>query len=182
MRPRHNLIAFCVLLVLPALLAADPEPAASEDGVEVFMSPGGGCAEAVIRRIGAAQQTVDIMVYSVTHAGIAESIRDAQRRGVAVRVVLDRTQAAGRYSSATFLHNAGVPVWTDAAAGAMHHKACIIDGEIVLTGSFNWTQAADRSNAENLVIITRRPKVAAAFKTEFERVLDKAKRYERVNE
>ena len=56
----------------------------------------------------------------------------------------------------------------------MHHKVIIIDGEIVIFGSFNFSDSADRSNDENLLIIYNRA-VAARFEEEFQRVFKLAR-------
>ena len=109
--------------------------------------------------IDAARKTVEVAVYSVTHPRIAK----AHRRGVKVRVLLDKSQSSGRYSSATYLHNAGVPIWTDSAAGLMHHKVGIIDGRTIITGSFNWTRGGDEANSKNMLVIENKPKLVAAY-------------------
>ena len=55
--------------------------------------------------------------------------------------------------SATFLYNQGIPVKIDAKHAIAHNKVMIIDGETVITGSFNFTKAAEENNAENLLRI-----------------------------
>jgi phosphatidylserine/phosphatidylglycerophosphate/cardiolipin synthase-like enzyme len=77
----------------------------------------------------------------------------AHRRGVKVEVILDKSQRTQSYSSATFLFNAGIPTRIDAQHSIAHNKVMIIDGKTVITGSFNFTKAAEESNAENLLII-----------------------------
>jgi phosphatidylserine/phosphatidylglycerophosphate/cardiolipin synthase-like enzyme len=70
-----------------------------------------------------------------------------------VEVILDKSQRTDQYSSATFFHNSGIPVKIDAVHALAHNKVMIIDGEIVITGSFNFTKAAEEKNAENLLVI-----------------------------
>jgi phosphatidylserine/phosphatidylglycerophosphate/cardiolipin synthase-like enzyme len=77
-----------------------------------------------------------------------------------VQVILDKSQRSEKYSSADFLANQSVPVMIDAHHAIAHNKVIIIDGELVLTGSFNFTKAAQEKNAENLLII-RDPPLAA---------------------
>jgi phosphatidylserine/phosphatidylglycerophosphate/cardiolipin synthase-like enzyme len=72
---------------------------------------------------------------------------------VKVEVILDKSQRTDRYSSATFLYNQGIPVKIDAQHAKAHNKVMIIDGETVITGSFNFTKTAEESNAENLLVI-----------------------------
>jgi phosphatidylserine/phosphatidylglycerophosphate/cardiolipin synthase-like enzyme len=68
-------------------------------------------------------------------------------------VILDKSQRTANYSSADFLNNAGVPTFFDAKHAIAHNKVMILDGATVITGSFNFTKAAETSNAENLLII-----------------------------
>ena len=51
------------------------------------------------------------------------------------------------------LANLGIPVKIDAVHAIAHNKIVIIDGEAVITGSFNFTEAAKENNAENLLVI-----------------------------
>jgi phosphatidylserine/phosphatidylglycerophosphate/cardiolipin synthase-like enzyme len=78
---------------------------------------------------------------------------DAHRRGVDVKVILDRSNRTAHYSAATFLAHAGIPVWIDVRHAIAHNKIMIIDGDTILTGSFNFTTAAEQHNAENLLTI-----------------------------
>ena len=73
--------------------------------------------------------------------------------GVKVEVILDKSQRTDQYSSATFLFNTGIPTKIDSQHALAHNKVMIIDGETVITGSFNFTKAAEEKNAENLLVI-----------------------------
>jgi phosphatidylserine/phosphatidylglycerophosphate/cardiolipin synthase-like enzyme len=84
---------------------------------------------------------------------IAKALLDAHRRGVRVEVILDKSQRSEKYSSADFLANQGVPTMIDAEHAISHNKVMIIDKELVITGSFNFTKAAQKKNAENVLII-----------------------------
>ena len=121
--------------------------------IQIFFSPKGGCTEAVVRALGAAKSSVQVQAYSFTSVPIAKALTDAHGRGVNIAVILDKSQRTERYSSATFLLNAGIPCRIDARHPIAHNKVMIIDGETVVTGSFNFTKAAESGNAENLLII-----------------------------
>src|SRR5204863_3198495 len=84
---------------------------------------------------------------------IAKALVEAARRGVKVEVILDKSQRSERYSSADFLARAGIPVRIDAIHAIAHNKVMVLDGETVITGSFNFTRVAEEKNAENLLII-----------------------------
>ena len=75
------------------------------------------------------------------------------RRGVKVQVILDKSQRTEKYSAADFVAHAGIPTFIDARHAIAHNKVVVIDGETVLTGSFNFTKAAEEHNAENLLVI-----------------------------
>ena len=120
---------------------------------EVYFSPHGGCTEAIIKELNKPKSTVLVQAYSFTSAPIAKALLDAHKRGVKVEVILDKSQRTQKYSSATFLYNSGIPVKIDAQHVIAHNKVMIIDGETVITGSFNFTKAAEENNAENLLVI-----------------------------
>jgi phosphatidylserine/phosphatidylglycerophosphate/cardiolipin synthase-like enzyme len=70
-----------------------------------------------------------------------------------VKVILDKKRKTEKSSKATFFFEAGIPTTIDAAHNAAHNKMMVIDGETVITGSFNFTKAAEKENSENLLII-----------------------------
>ena len=55
----------------------------------------------------------------------------------------------------------------------MHHKVIIIDNEVVITGSYNFTVSAEKTNDENVVIFFDK-KIAAYYTAEFQRVYNQA--------
>jgi phosphatidylserine/phosphatidylglycerophosphate/cardiolipin synthase-like enzyme len=91
--------------------------------------------------------------YSFTFASIAKALVAAHERGVKVEIILDKSHLTAQYTSAPFVAKAGIPVKIDSAHDIPHNKIMIIDGEIVITGSFNFTKSAEDKNAENLLII-----------------------------
>lgn len=121
--------------------------------VQVYFSPHGGAQEALVAAINQAQESIYVQAYSFTSAPIAKSLVDAARRGVKVVVILDKSQRSERYTGATFLRNEGIPVYIDDKHAIAHNKVMVIDGDEVVTGSFNFTKAAEEKNAENLLII-----------------------------
>jgi phosphatidylserine/phosphatidylglycerophosphate/cardiolipin synthase-like enzyme len=145
--------------------------------VRVYFSPKGGATQAVVEAIGAAKQTIVVQAYSFTSAPIAKALKDAYLRGVHVMVVLDKSQRSERYSSATFLARAGIETFIDSQHAIQHSKVMVIDQETVITGSFNFTKAAESSNSENLLILGDRA-LALAYRQEWERHLAHSERYQ----
>jgi len=121
--------------------------------IQVLFSPHGGCTEVIVKTLDLAKQNVLIQAYSFTSAPIAKAVVDAHKRGVKVKVILDKSQRTEKYSSADFLLHAGINVSIDDKHRIAHNKIMIVDSNIVITGSFNFTKAAEESNAENLLII-----------------------------
>ena len=121
--------------------------------VQVFFSPRGGAQDALVATIGQAKDSIFVQAYSFTSAPIAKALVDAAKRGVKIEAILDKSQRSERYTGATFLRNEGIPVYIDDKHAIAHNKVMIIDGSIVVTGSFNFTKAAEEKNAENLLII-----------------------------
>ena len=154
------LLAFC------ALPACEPDSSAglpqTLPPMEVYFSPHGGCTDAVVREIGAAKSTVLVQAYSFTSAPIAQALVEAHRRGVQVRVILDDSQESEKYSSADFLLHNGIVPLIDSKHAIAHNKVMVLDGATVITGSFNFTSAAEKSNAENLLVI-RDGQIAAKY-------------------
>jgi phosphatidylserine/phosphatidylglycerophosphate/cardiolipin synthase-like enzyme len=120
---------------------------------EVYFSPHGGCTDAIIRELDKAKNTILVQAYSFTSAPIAKALLNAHKRGMKVEVILDKSQRTDEYSSATFFLNQGIAIKIDAQHAIAHNKIMIIDGETVITGSFNFTKAAEENNAENLLVI-----------------------------
>jgi phosphatidylserine/phosphatidylglycerophosphate/cardiolipin synthase-like enzyme len=86
------------------------------------------------------------------------------KRGVKILAVLDKLNQTNKYSAATFLANAGIPVLIDAEHAIAHNKIIVIDDSTVLTGSFNFSKAAEEKNAENLLVLKKSPELAHAYR------------------
>lgn len=142
------------LAIALLIIASGCQPEGSvPNGVQVYFSPRGGATEAVVNALEHATNSVLVQAYSFTSAPIAKAVVDAHRRGVQVKVILDKSQRTEKYSEADFLKNSEVPTMIDAQHAIAHNKIMILDDYLVLTGSFNFTKAAEENNAENLLVI-----------------------------
>jgi phosphatidylserine/phosphatidylglycerophosphate/cardiolipin synthase-like enzyme len=108
-----GLLVFCPPYVLAAEIAVCFTP-------EYGMTP--SCTQQVVDALTGAKKSVLVQAYSFTSAPIAKALMDAQRRGVQVKVILDRSNRTTHYSAATFLAHAGIPVWIDARHAIAHNK------------------------------------------------------------
>ena len=129
---------------------------------QVYFSPDGGAAAAIVAELGKATNSVLVQAYSFTSAPIAKALVDAHKRGVKITVILDKGQKTAKYSSADFVSRAGITTLIDGKHAIAHNKVMVIDGLTLITGSFNFTKAAEESNAENLLIV-RDKDLAAAY-------------------
>lgn len=163
-----GLVVCCALTASCRPAPASNAVAATPANISVYFSPRGGCTQAVCDAVGQARRTLDVQAYSFTSAPIAQAVAQAQLRGVKVRVVLDKSQRSERYSAATYLLNHQVPTYIDSRHAIAHNKVMIIDGQTVITGSFNFTKAAEDSNAENLLILHDMPDLAERYTRNFE--------------
>jgi phosphatidylserine/phosphatidylglycerophosphate/cardiolipin synthase-like enzyme len=141
----------------PAPAPIQPAPTSTQPpmsgGTTVCFTPGGNCTDLTINALGDAKISILVQAYSFTSAPIAKTLLDGHKRGVPVQVILDKSQRTEKYSSADFLANQGVPTMIDAEHAIAHNKVMILDGETVITGSLNFTKAAQEKNAENVLII-----------------------------
>ena len=168
--------AFIYALLFLALFA--PVQAAERSkNWQVYFSPKGGCTEAVVDALSRAKSTVIVQAYSFTSAPIAKALITAKSRGVNVQVILDDSQRTEKYTEATFLLHAGVPTYIDAKHAIAHNKVMIIDEETVITGSFNFTKAAEESNAENLLVIHSKA-LAAKYLENWKKHAEHSENYE----
>ena len=106
-----------------------------------------------MQEISQAKQEILVQAYSFTSKDIAKALVAAHKRGVRTVIILDKSNQSKRYSAADFTFNMGIPTYIDAKHATAHNKVMIIDKETVITGSFNFTKAAEERNAEILLIL-----------------------------
>ncbi len=136
---------------------------------EAYFSPGDDCPRVIGRLLANARKTADICVFTITDDRLANAILDAHRRGVAIRIITDDAKAEDLGSDIGRFEAAGIATLVDRSPFHMHHKFAILDGETLLTGSYNWTRGAARDNEENL-IVSNDPRFLIAFIETFDRL------------
>lgn len=121
----------------------------------------------VIRR---ASKTLDICVFAFTNDKLAAAILHAFKKGVKCRIIVDDECAKFNGADVWRLGLEGIPCTMDNNVHAhMHNKYCLIDGEVLITGSFNWTSQAVSTNQENLIIL-HDPQFVTEYKANFEQL------------
>ncbi len=154
------------------VVAATPNPRVILDGtpLDIYFSPDDHVQDALVDLLDDAQSSVYFLAYSFTADPLGEAIRQRAAAGVRVAGVMETDQVASNVGSEydTF-RAAGLDVRLDGNPGLMHHKVMIIDGQIVVMGSYNFTASAETVNDENLIVIYS-PDIAGQFMQEFQRV------------
>lgn len=164
------------LLIFPVIVYAENPPTRLQ--ADVLFSPNGGCTERIIQEIGKAQFRVRVQAYSFTSAPIAKAILEAKKRGVDCEVILDKSQETQNYSELDFFHNQGIPTYIDDRHAIAHNKVILLDDSTVITGSFNFSKAAEESNAENLLILTGDTELAAKYAANYATHLEHSRKYQ----
>jgi len=154
---------FMVLaLAFPFAVFGQAASTVTLQNTKVYFSPGDGCTFNIIDVLKTARTSILVQAYAFTSAPIAKALVDAHRRGVHVQAILDKSNRTANYSAADFLAHAGIETYLDAAHAIAHNKIIIVDEAVVITGSFNFTKAAEERNAENVLVI-RNPELAGIY-------------------
>jgi phosphatidylserine/phosphatidylglycerophosphate/cardiolipin synthase-like enzyme len=152
-----------------------PYPIIQIDGkvVEVYFSPEDAVLNRILEMLRDTDVSVEILAYSFTADIIGETLLDLHKAGVAVRGVVEGSQISATGSEAPRLRQAGLDIRLDGNSANMHHKVILLDHEIVIFGSYNFTRSAEEKNDENVLII-HDPALASQFLLEFERIYQSA--------
>ncbi len=167
--------AACALLAASALAYGEPPRELAAAGTVQLAFPPFDDAEAlVVAAIDAARRQIRVQAFTFTSRAIVRALVAAKRRGVDVAVTADREQTyGGEFTRIPELAAAGIPIWLEVRYAAAHSKVMVIDADTresaVITGSYNWTSAAQRRNAENLIIFRRNRELALAYLANWER-------------
>jgi phosphatidylserine/phosphatidylglycerophosphate/cardiolipin synthase-like enzyme len=172
----RRFISICVVLMagfLQSLHAQMPLP--STASFDVGFSPGGSALTVVEKAISAAHADILMACYEFTSGDIAQALEAAAHRGVKIRIVADWKASHDRLSQIGILLDAGIPVRLDQHYAIHHHKFMVIDGTTLETGSFNYTTAAVKHNAENALVLWNVPQIAQVYAREWERLWEESR-------
>src|SRR5213075_1600381 len=145
---RRALLILIALIVLGCDRSANSDgtapPAAAEDGISVYFSPGTDCGQLIIDKIRMAQKHVYVQAYSFSSERIAKALNEVHKRGVEVKVILDDDKA-DKKSELDFLERKGIDTYLDSKHEKAHSKVILIDGQTIITGSFNFSDRREES-------------------------------------
>lgn len=151
-----------------------PEFDVEGTSIENYFSPDGNTAEHILSILENAQHSIYFAAFAFTRDDFAQALVERAQAGVTVRGVFETRQVdAGSSGAYERLDRAGLPVLLDGNRYTMHHKFFVVDEQIVVTGSYNFSNAAEENNNENVLIIHSR-EIAGQYAQEFTKVWRKA--------
>jgi phosphatidylserine/phosphatidylglycerophosphate/cardiolipin synthase-like enzyme len=137
-------LIFAMLVAFPAL--------AFDAVCSVYFSPHGGVTDALVALVGTSSKYVRVLAYNFTSQPFGDALIAANKRGVDVQLVLDKSVPTERNSMLPAMLAAGIPAWIDHKHQIAHNKVIVIDGTVFETGSFNYSSNAENNNGENALI------------------------------
>lgn len=142
---------------------------------EVLFSPRGSIKDAIINNIVSSKSTIDVTAFTFTAGDIAEALYQAKERGVGVRIIIDRSQDVKLYPVIEFLKEEqfDLQFLKGDVGGSMNNAFAIFDDKLLVTGSYTWTEYAEKFNYENALFIDETD-VVEKYKKEFESLYDKS--------
>lgn len=142
---------------------------------EVLFSPKGSIKDTIIKTIISSEETIDIAAFTFTAGDIAEALYNAKERGVKIRIIIDQKQDKERYQVLEFLKEEGLdPQFLKGnIGGSMNNTFAIFDGKLLVTGSYNWTEYAEKFNYENAIFIDESD-VIERYEKEYESLYDES--------
>ena len=139
-------------------------------GTRVLFSPKGGTSKELARLIKAAKKEIVVAAYAFSSKYLGQALSAALKRGVKIRVLLDWDNARKAYSIDEWLAGEGIDIrFIEIKRGSMHHKFILIDGKLLITGSYNFTNESEFRNHE-AAIFTNNKALIQSFVGEFERL------------
>lgn len=164
----------------PLIAPETPYPVVDIQGtrVEVLFSPDDIVVSRLTQLISEAQQNISFLVYSFSSADLRASLREKATNGVTVSGALEFDPVnqnspnpnESLLEELNLTRQAGLNVLLDRNPQVLNHKFMIIDGKIVVLGSYDFTNRAEIENDENVLII-HNELVAQKFMEEFERII-----------
>lgn len=122
--------------------------------VSVCFTPPSKCGNFIVEQIKEANQSIYIQAYGFTSKKIIDALIEAKNRGVEIEIILDRSNFHKKKQNVIkLLESNQIKIHQDKVAGIAHNKVMIIDNTTVITGSFNFTDNADKKNAENVIVL-----------------------------
>ncbi len=138
--------------------------------ITTLFAPEGNVTDAIVDAVRSARRFISFMAFSFTDDQIGDAMIERFRAGVKIGGIFEKRGSETRYSEFGRMQEIGMDVIQDRNRYAMHHKVIVIDGETVITGSFNFSRNAAEVNDENLLILRGNREIALDYLQEYERL------------
>ena len=125
----------------------------------------------IIRLIKKSEKSVKVAIFSFTDENLADELVKSDIKGINVTILVERTQRNVQNSQYARLRDFGLDIRVDGNKQNMHHKFIVIDDNIVITGSPNFSWSGFNRNDENMLIIQDKS-LASEYRNEFDRLFD----------
>lgn len=152
--------------------AAAPPVCPPAPVLQACFTPGQNCRALIVSVIDGARSEVLLQTYKFTDKPIIDALIRARARGVAVRLILDKSLEAKNTRTYQVFVGKGFDVRIDSTVKTAHNKVIVADKSAVVTGSFNFTSSAETRNAENILIVRNSPDIALAYAKNWQRRYD----------
>ncbi|XP_069726408.1 mitochondrial cardiolipin hydrolase [Phaenicophaeus curvirostris] len=163
-RRRREVLFFPAAPRCPEALLSGPGPPC-----RCPLPPGDSELLRLLRLLLGARRSLDVCVFTFSSPELGRALRRLHQRGVRVRVLTDSRYMGVSGSQIGALRSHGIQVRHDQESGFMHHKFAVVDRQLLITGSLNWTNQAIQNNREN-VLVTEDTEFVKPFLDEFERI------------
>jgi len=138
--------------------------------ITVAFSPKQGATDLVVKTIQSANKYIYVAAYSFTYEPIADALSEAHDRGIDVKIVHDNSQKNVRGNQLSSLKRVGIPTRINSKYKSMHDKFMVIDGVTIQTGSYNYTENAEKRNAENVLVINNDSEIVTAYLNQWQKL------------
>lgn len=135
---------------------------------EVCFAPDEPCHVKLKKLIQSAKTSLDIAIFDINLDDLTHEVL-VQSRKIPVRILVDRREAKSGHSLVKLLEKAGAELRYGHQKGIMHNKFVIVDGKMVETGSFNYTNGAAFKNNENQVYLAA-PSIVERYQKRFQKI------------
>ena len=147
---KYLIVGLIVMGALAPLAHTEPQPA---EVLAVYFTPPTGAVHGLTKHLDGAKKSIRVMAYGFTSVEISQALVRAKQRGVLVELIQDEKSSQNNGEAIAPLVEVGIFVRNDAEHAIQHNKVMLIDDDVVVTGSYNFTNSADKRNAENFMIL-----------------------------
>lgn len=136
--------------------------------LSIYFSPSSKCEDNIVKLINESEKTIDAAVYAINNDEITKALKKAQKRGVKIRMLTDRLQAANKSSTVRELYDCGINIRVHSKHKIEHNKFAVFDKKIASSGSYNWTNPASEKNSENCIFFIKNSEAVKEYLDRFE--------------